>query len=160
MNISVRIPTKPHINKYLQHRYGQQHQITKKSLFGIILLELLNTKIEKPEVRILPNDFSYGYTVLVPQRYFSTKGFNISANKKKYLAVYLEKLFMEDLQNHVDRTMYSNKSTAMEAIRSFFSFYGITENDIKLESVYRNYQRYCSENIKGKKTQPRNQNIC
>ena len=146
--IVISIPVKCHVKKYLQKRYGTVHQVSKKTFIGLFLLQLLEKKIEKPEKEAGKGSY---YEIEVPEYYFNKNGFSIDPNKLKFLSVCLERLFVEDFNVFVDNELAKGDMSARKAIRLFFSIYGISENELNLDSCYRNYQRYCGENIKNKK---------
>lgn len=146
--IVISIPVKPHVKKYLIKRYGTTHQVSKKTFIGLFLLQLLEKKIEKQE-KDIPNNFTY--EIEVPEYYFNTKGYSVDTKKLKFLGICLEKLFVEDCNSFIDNELLKGDSNAKKAIKLFFCIYGIDENDLNLDSVYRNYQRYSGEKIKDKK---------
>lgn len=146
--IVIQIPVKIHVKKYLQKRYGAVHQVSKKTFIGLFLLQLLEKKVEKPNKDTQNIIF---YDIEIPEFYFNTKGFYVDEKKLKYLGVCLDRLFVEDFYSFVDNELIKPNSNAMKAIKLFYSIYNLSEQDVKLESMYRNYQRYCGENIKNKK---------
>lgn len=146
--ITIAIPVKKHVKKYLITKYGAVHTVSKKTFLGLLLLELINTKVEAPERLFL--DFEK-YELTIPEFYFNKKGFSIDKNKSKYLGVCLEKLFFEDFYNFVDVELAKGKGNAYQSVKLFLLIHQISENDLKLESMYRNYQRHCGENITEKK---------
>jgi len=146
--VEINIPVKHHVKQYLIKRYGLKHTITKKSFLGIILLNVLDKGDYKNNSL---NDRLANYSIVVPEYYFNTKGFNISKEKLFFLSHCLERLFLEDFYRFVDIELLKPNTNAYQSVALFLNFYSITESDIKLESMYRNYQRYCSENIKAKK---------
>lgn len=146
--IVISIPVKTHVKKYLQKRYGTVHTITKKSFIGLFLLNILEKKIEKPTLDHVTND---KYELTIPESYFSTKGFTIPQSKLKFISICLERLFLEDFYNAIDIDMQKANPNAMQSIKFFLKYYNISENELKLESMYRNYQRYSDEKITEKK---------
>ena len=146
--IVIKIPVKCHVKKYLIKRYGAVHQVSKKTFIGLFLLQLLEKKIEKPEKEAGKGSF---YDIEVPEYYFNANGYSIDNNKLKFLSVCLERLFFEDFYSFVDNELFKGELNAKKAIRLFLSIYDITENELNQDSMYRNYQRYCGENIKHKK---------
>lgn len=146
--IVISIPVKNHVKKYLIKRYGPVHQVSKKTFIGLFLLQLLEKKIEKPDKE--PGKGSF-YELEVPEYYFNKNGYSIDSNKLKFLSVCLERLFIEDFNSFVDHELIKGDLSARKAIKLFFSIYELSENDLNLDSMYRNYQRYSGENIKIKK---------
>lgn len=147
--ISISIPVKKHVKKYLIKKYGEVHTVTKKTFLGLLLLELINDKVEPSDRQFVNFE---KYELNIPEFYFNKKGFNIDKNKARFLGNCLEKLFLEDFHTFIDLELIKGKTNAMKSIKLFLLFYNISENDLKLESLYRNYQRHCGENIKAKKS--------
>lgn len=148
--ISISIPVKKHVKLYLIKKYGTIHTVSKKTFLGLLILELVNNKIEAPERLILGFE---KYELSIPDFYFNKKGFSIDKNKLKYLGVCLEKLFFEDFYSFVDLELAKGKGNAYQSVKLFLLMHSISENDLKLESMYRNYQRHCGENITSRKKQ-------
>lgn len=146
--IVISIPVKLHVKKYLIKRYGSIHKLSKKTFIGLFLLQLLEKKIDKPERE---TDKSQVYDIEVPEYYFNTKGYCIDKDKLKFLGICLEKLFMEDLFSFIDNELMKGELNAKKSLRLFFCIYDLSENELNLDSIYRNYQRYSGENIKIKK---------
>lgn len=149
MEITISIPVQRHVKKWLCGRFGEQHIVTKKSAIGLMILQVLDKKIEKPKK--LAEDYPERYQIVVTQRYFNIKGFEIGYNCRRLLSQLLERQFKDDLNSFVDMEIKRPNTNAYGAIRTFLNHYGINENDLKLESVYRNYQRYSNESITQKK---------
>lgn len=146
--ITVSIPVKNYVKKYLVKKYGTVHTVSKKTFLGLLLLELINDDVQKPD-RVLEEMDKY--EIEVPEYYFNTRGFNINQNKSKFLGLCLEKLFFEDYLAFVDLELAKGKLDALKSVKLFLQLYNISENELKLESMYRKYQRYSGEKIKDKK---------
>ncbi|HSD07918.1 hypothetical protein [Flavobacterium sp.] len=146
--IQIRIPVKKHVKKYLIKKYGNIHTISKKTFIGILLLELIDKDADTSDIDFKGFDT---YKMDIPEMYFNTKGFNVSRKKLKFLGVCLERLFFEDFHSFVDVELAKGKSNAWQSVKLFLLLYDINENELKLESMYRNYQRHCDEKIKLKK---------
>lgn len=146
--VVISIPVKAYVKKYLVKRYGSVHTITKKSFIGLFLLELLQRKVEPPF-----KDFKgkSSYDINVPEFYFNKKGYAVDHIKLKFLGICLEKMFFEDFYHFVDTEIRTKQLNARKSVKLFLAIYEIEEDEIKLESLYRSYQRYCNENIKKKK---------
>ena len=145
----IYIPVKPHVKSFLMRRYGEDYVVNKKNFLGILLLELLNTDISKLDLDCKPSEC---YKLQIPELYFNTKGFNIDKNKLKFLGRCLERLFFDDFYNFVDSELERGGLSAYKSVHLYLQLHKISENELKLESMYRNYQRHSRENIKSKKT--------
>jgi len=142
--ISISIPVKKHVKKYLIAKYGSEHIVSRKSFIGLLLLELLQKKMEKPTQKF---DCDERYKMIIPEYYFNTKGFSIGYNKAKFLGICLEKLFYEDFHGFIAIELKKEKANAYQAVVLFCKIYNLEEDDIKMESMYRNYQRHSSKKI-------------
>jgi hypothetical protein len=137
--ISVYIPVKQYIKKYLHTRYGEKHTLSKRSLFGILLFHILDKKCPKPDYNY--KDYPEKYEIMISEYYFKSNGFNIGHKKKLYLALCFEKIFYEDLMLFIDIVSTDLKVKPIAAIRMFLKKYGITDLDVDFDTIYRQYQR-------------------
>lgn len=139
--IEVKIPVKKYVLKYLIKRYGTLHTVSKTSLIGSLVLVALENKVEKPDKHI---PAKHQYSVSLPEFYFNTKGHTIPRNKLQYLGNCLEVLFKEDMRAYLELQVRKGLKAQPE-LKLFLQAYDITEDDIKLESLYKNWQRYCEK---------------
>jgi len=146
--VQIYIPVKKHVKKYLIKKYGEVHTISKNTFIGLLLLELIDKDADTSDIDFKGHD---RYIMDVPELYFNTKGYSIKRNKLKFLGVCLEKLFYEDFHNFVDVEISKGRMNAWQSVKLFLYLNNINENEIKLESMYRNYQRHSGEKIKEKK---------
>lgn len=149
-SITIKLPLKPYIVKFLEKRYGKKHLVSRNSLIGMYLIELLNKDYNK---RGSIEEGSY-YTIIVPSSIVARVGFDFPAVKYEKLASYFEKLFRNSLFEYVnmsiendlklvpehDRKKIRNQN-AKEAIKQFLSTYEICEDELKFETMYRTYYR-------------------
>lgn len=145
--IKISIPVKPFVKKYLIKRYGTACRISRKSFFGLFLSEMLVKKVEKSN----PFD-SEQFDVEIPEYYLNTDGYTIDSGKLRTIGLALERMFFDDFYHFVDLRLQEGTFTkASKAIETFLKLYEITEDELRKDSMYRNYQRYCGESIKSKK---------
>ncbi|MGK4567828.1 hypothetical protein [Flavobacterium sp. 3HN19-14] len=141
MSINILIPAKPHIKKYWEKRFGSDYKISNDLFFGMLIVQILDMKIEKP-VPIDKSEYSKIIRVTVPEFYFRTKGHSIGYNKKRFIARLITKLFVEELHAFIDIRTSTGGEKVMDSLRLFLDFYQLTEDDCKVESLYRSYQRH------------------
>jgi hypothetical protein len=144
--IQIAIPVKNHIKKYLSKKYGSEFKISKKTFIGLFLIEMLEKDIEKTNP--FPGD---NYNVIVPEYYFNSKGYSISQAKLRTIGTSFETLFDNDFFHFVDTKLFEGNLNAYQSVVLFLKIYDIKEDELKLESMYRKYQRHCGEKIKDKK---------
>lgn len=135
--ITLKIPCKTHVKKYLIARYGLQHTITRQSLLGVMVHEKLS-KNYNPNERIRFTDDVY--EVVLTEWCFKNVGHSIDMQTLNALGSALYYLFREDMHLFV-RSKIVKGEKATSAIKEFLNNYGITEDDLKFETVYRDYKR-------------------
>jgi len=139
--ISVSFPVKAHVKKYLQRQYGSAHIATKTSILGMLVLGSLEKTYEKPDKK-MPLFFSY--SVLIPQGYLNRVGATLPRNTQQHLGDLCTHLFNMALYDHLDAVAWGGGQVYPE-LRNFLERYGITEDDMKVESLYRGYSRHCKK---------------
>jgi hypothetical protein len=139
--VSVSFPVKPHVKKFLLRQYGSAHRATKTTMLGQLVLGALEKTYEKPEKK-LPGH--YTYAVLVPQGYVNRIGATLPRNTQQHLGELCTHLFNMALNDHLDNVSWSGGQVYPE-LRNFLERYGITEDDMKVESLYRAYTRHCKK---------------
>lgn len=147
--VVISIPVKSYVKKYLVKRYGSTHQISKNSFIGLFLTGILSKKItyRNYEKKKLTDSIDFELSTDI----FYTEGHTISSNDQVFFSRCIEKLFLEDFYLFVDNELQMGNRNAMKAVKTFLNLYSITESELKVESMYRNYQRHCNEKITLKK---------
>lgn len=150
--ISISIPVERHVHKFLVKRYGETHIATQTTFLGMGVLQALTEEHERPY--LAPDKkmaYSAKYNVAIPDRYFNSHGHTVSCNNLQHLGIAMGKYFIETMYHHLDMQVAKNKKAQTE-MKLFLEFHNITEDDAKLESLYRAYQRHCKGPIRNKKT--------
>lgn len=162
-SVSFHLPVKPYLKKYLLKKYGESFVVSRNSWLGSYLIEMMDKEYRKVNSQI---DRESSYELIIPTSIVVRKGFDISTAKMKLLNEMIRKIFVNDLSSYIEVSMCAklhfknekhksyNKQNAMQAIYQFLEFYGIEEGDLKVESLYRDYQRQReSDEDKGCKNQ-------
>ena len=150
MTVNIIIPAKPHIKKYWEKRFGREYKISNDMFFGKLIVNVLDMKIDKP-LDIDRKIYSEVIRIKIPKFYFNTKGHSIGHNKIRFLSLLIDKLFYEEMHSFIDVSIALGEISAIQALRIFLAYYGLSEDDCKSESLYRSYQRHCNEKINDKK---------
>lgn len=143
---TLKIPVKTHVKKYLVKQYGAEFKANKKTFFGTFIIELLDRETER--VNYFKEEV---YTVTVDRNYTKKTKIALDGNKLRSVGNALEVLFIEDFYKYVDGQLVSPNASAYQAVKNFLKIYDISEDDLKLETMYRKYQRYSNEKIDEKK---------
>lgn len=148
--ITLNIPLKPYLKKYLTQKYGPMHCVSKRSWLGRYLIDLLDKNYRKSSVDIKKEAY---YPVSIPSSIVKEVGFDISATKLKHLAEMIHKVFLNDLYSYIEVSVGSNlrfyneeydsinKQNTLKAIAQFLSYYSITEDEISADTIYRTFYR-------------------
>lgn len=145
--IRIEIPVEPHVQKYLTARYGPTYTAGRTSLIGVEVLNSLTRKYEKPEKSI---PWKFYYPVYITERYMNHNGHTISRNNLQHLGIVLGLLFSEDLKRHLDLKLRDG-AKALPELKAWLQLHNITEDDVKVETLYKTYQRHCKMSITSKK---------
>lgn len=133
----IKIPVKTHVKKYLIARYGIQHTITKNSLLGLMVFNQLSKNFSPAKNQITGADV---YEVHLTDWCFKNVGHSIDVATLNALGKALELLFREDLHEYVKQQLLKQEK-ATAAIKEFLKNYDVTEDELKFESVYKDYKR-------------------
>lgn len=133
----IKIPIKSHVKKYLIARYGNQHTITKNTLLGLLVHDHLSKNYTKTPQKL---DCHVYYEVHLTDWCFKNVGHSIDIATLVTLGNALAMLFREDLHQYV-RTQLLKQQKATDAIKEFLKNYEITEDELKFETVYKDYKR-------------------
>ena len=137
MYMTIPVPT--YVKKFLTQKYGEALFISKKTTLGIHLLELLEKEFDPKSIYpVLGNDC---YRINLSEYYANTKGVVINPMRANDIANYLDRLFREQLFDFMKIHKYQH-GQELPAIRIFLDYHGITEDDLKYDSIYRDYKRY------------------
>ena len=146
--IEVNVPVTAYVKRYLIKRYGLVHKISKRSLVGFMMLDLLDKTFEK---RTKDHSKTENYTFLIGEYYFKKYGFSLSTDHINFLSGCFDRLFNEDFLNFVDTELLKGRLNAYQSVSLFLEIYKISESELKHDSMYKKYQRYCEDKIKEKK---------
>lgn len=149
-SVSFHLPIKPYLKKYLLKKYGDSFVVSRNSWLGTYIIEILDKDYRKSNAQL---DRKSSYEIKVPSSIVIRNGFDISSTKMKKLDEMIRYIFVSDLSSYIEVSKASglhfkntahksfNKQNAMQAIYQFLEFYGIEEGDLRVESLYRDYQR-------------------
>ncbi|WP_145993512.1 hypothetical protein [Tenacibaculum dicentrarchi] len=148
--ITLNIPIKPYLKKYLTQKYGEKHTVRKSTLLGSIIIDILDRTYRKEKVTL---QSAVTYPVTVPSSVVQNIGFDISFVKLKKLESRVYKIFYNDLESYMnvsigeelkiinEKNQSINKQNRIKAIEQFLRHYSISEDEISADSVYRAMSR-------------------
>lgn len=138
--ITQNIPVSNHVYKYLKNRYGDDHIIaTRETVVGGIVLSLLNRNNDIRHVS--KKSYDKVFSVLIKEEKYLRNGVHIDTRSAQAFNDTIDKMFREELFCHVMINKFSNNEQFNKGIRNFLKVYDITEDDIKYETLYRDFKR-------------------
>lgn len=148
--VVLNVPLKPFLKKYLTHKFGDSHRVSRTSFLGSYLIDLLDKKYRKSNVTM---GKEHSYPLEVPHSVVHRVGFDISPVKLKHLAEMIYKVFLNDMYSYIDVSIGNelvvinkqhdsiNKQNIVKAISQFLKFFDIKEDEISSDTLYRSYNR-------------------
>jgi hypothetical protein len=146
----VHLPLKSYLCKFLIKKYGTSYKISYNSLLGGFLIEILDKQYRRRESRQIKEESFY--PIIVPKSIVEKVGFDFPTSKMRRFEQIIKQLFINEMRSHIDISIASNLSVqihnknykvgVMKAMKHYLDYYDISEDDLKLESLYRSYQRH------------------
>jgi hypothetical protein len=138
-SITESIPVADHVYKYLVKRYGSDTvTATRNDIIGNIVLSSLN---RNSDIKLAKPKFNKVFNVVIKENHYLRNGVFIGVKHGQVFNNMVDKLFRDEMYFHVFINNSEDKAKFLEGIRKYLSLYDITEDDIKLESLYRDFKR-------------------
>lgn len=146
--ISINMPMQPYLVKFLKKKYGESLKVRANGLIGLFLIDMLSKNYIPKKQKILASSY---FTVHFPKTIIEKTGFEILPEKMKRFEEFIKKLFRSTLEDYIqisidsdlvictDKKLY--KQDVLNAMRQFLKVYDISEDEVKLETLYRDYSR-------------------
>ena len=162
--VTLNIPLKPYLTKYLNLKYGTVHNVTRSSWLGNYIIEILTKQYRKQKALVKSTSF---YTIALPITVLKESGFDISTEKMRRLEIMIEKVFRNDLDSYIGVSIgcdlkhfnhdfqSMNKQNVAKAIDQFLRFHEISEDELSADTLYRDFFR-SKESDKTKKSKTEN----
>lgn len=146
--IIINMPLKSYLCKFLKKKYGNYHKVSVRSSLGIYLSDLLD-KTYRKEHKVLNTDSFYPFHF--PKTIIEKQGFDMSAAKMKKFEMFLQKLFLSSMDDYITATIHNclvtkkdnsiYKQDVLNAMKQFLNTYEVSEDELKLDNLYKNYYR-------------------
>ena len=138
-SITEHIPVSDHVYKYIVKRYGSDSfTATRNDIIGNLVLSSLS---KNSDIKFSNTKFSKVINVRIKEYSYTRNGMFVSAKSGQVFNRMVDKLFRDELFIHVFMNKEDGKELVLKGIRKFLKIYNITEDDVKYESIYRDYKR-------------------
>jgi hypothetical protein len=138
-SITQHFPVADHVYKYLITRCGSDHiTASRHTSFGSLALSLHG---RNPDVKPGKLIFTKVFKVTVQEEHFKRLGMHITSENAQLFNDQVDKMFREELFYHIMINKGIDAAKYLDSIRTFLMVYNITEDDIKLDTLYRDFKR-------------------
>lgn len=138
-SVTQNIPVADHVYKYLKTRCGSDHIIASRTtIFGSLVLGLLT---RNGDVKPKKSGFTKIFKATITEDSGQRGGMFISADNAQIFNDQVDKMFREELFFHVVINKGIDARMYLQSIRTFLQVYDITEDDLKIDTIYRDFKR-------------------
>lgn len=138
--VVINFPVSKHVYKYLQKKVGEKLVATRSDYFGSLVLDIISKKYYKNHT--LSSELSF--PVEIGFRYLVDYGIYLNTSIVKKFDLQVDNMFREEMIAHIE-IMVSKDFERKEALEDFLHYYNIDEDDIKLETLLKFFDRKIKE---------------
>jgi len=135
--ITIHFPVKPHVYKYLQKKVGEKLVVVSTSYFGATVLDILSKN--HSDYSVVKSDLTY--SVEISLRYMEKNGVYLNPRVVRKFNARIDDIFREELRTHIEISYTINNIPKERSLRDFLLVYDITEDDIKFETLVKDFHR-------------------
>ena len=138
-SITQNIPVADHVYKYLRKLCGTDHiEANRNSYVGSLVLSLQGRNYD---VGVSTHKFTRIFKAQVNECYYSKTGMFITSENAQLFNDQIDKKFRDELYRYMIMNRHLEEKLFMKTMRAYLDFYDITEDDIKLDTLYRDFKR-------------------
>jgi len=138
-SITESIPVSDHVYKFLIKRCGGDTYVASRNdIIGNIVLSSLG---RNADLKISKSKYTKTFNVVIKEYSYLRNGIFLGVKSGQAFNKMIDKLFRDEMYFHVFVNAQSSKDQHLEGIRKYLKIYNIDEDDIKLESIYRDFKR-------------------
>lgn len=140
-SITESLPVEPHVYKFLVKRVGSNIYVaTRKESLGNIIISSLGNNADVKHTKI-PNKFTKLFHVIIKDHIYLRNSVSLGVMRGQIFNNTIDLLFREELFHYMVINTSHEKGSYLESMRNFLSCHDITEDDIKYETLYREFNR-------------------
>jgi len=138
-SITETIPVADHVYKFLVKRCGSDtYTANRNDIIGNIVLSSLG---KNNDLKISKTRHTKSFNIVIKEYSYLRNGIFLGVKSGQAFNKMIDKLFRDEMYFHVYVNSFKSKEQFLEGIRNYLKIYDITEDDIKLESIYRDFKR-------------------
>lgn len=138
--ITQHLPVSDHVYKYLLKIVGSDsYEVTRDDYIGKIVLSTL-TKIPG-DLRATKKTFSKIFNVKLQENHYTRNGMHISSKSAQLFNQTIDAKMREEMFIHIVLVKKYKEELYLQEIRNYLESFDITEDDLKLDTIYREFKR-------------------
>ena len=138
-SITQNFPVADHVYKYLITCCGSDHIVaTRNDHIGSLVLSLQN---RNEDIRTVDHKYTKIFKVTISESHYQKLGLHITPATAQLFNDQVDRKFRDELFRTVLLVKQMHRSTYLKSIRKFLDAYKIDEEDIKLDTLYRDFKR-------------------
>lgn len=138
-SITQEIPVADHVYKFLVKRCGGDHiMATRNTHIGSLALSLHSRNLD---YRGGKKVFTKTFKITINESHYDKSGMHFSPVNAQLFNDQIDKLFRDELYCHVLFNKNTDRKLFLKSIRIFLELYDIGEDDIKLDTLHRDFKR-------------------
>ncbi len=137
--ITQEIPVADHVYKFLVKRCGGDHiTASRNTHIGSLAISLHSRNMDlRPSKKV----FTRIFKITINESHYEKVGMHFSPANAQLFNDQIDKLFREELYCHVLFSKSIDRKLFLKSIKIFLDLYDIGEDDIKLDTLYRDFKR-------------------
>ena len=138
-SVTQEIPVSDHVYKYLLKLCGGDKIDANRSTYvGSLILSLQGRNYD---VRPSKKKFTKLFKARISETYYAKTGLHITSENALLFNDQIDKKFRDELYRNMLMNRHLDEKLFLKSMRAYLDFYDITEDDIKVESLYRDFKR-------------------
>ena len=138
-SITESIPVSNHVYKYLVKRCGSDtYTASRKDIIGNIVLSSLG---RNQDIKPLKNKYTKLFNIVIKEASYLRNGIFLGVKSGQVFNNMVDKLFRNEMYFHISINATADKEKCLKGLRKYLNLYNINEDDLKLETIYRDYKR-------------------
>lgn len=144
-SITQNIPVANHVYKYLMVICGSDHIIANRSTYiGSLILSIQGRNYD---VRMKKSKFTKIFKADITEAYYEKTGMHITKENAQLFNDQIDKKFRDELYRNMLINDHLDEKHFIKSMRRFLEMYRIDEDDIKFDTLHRDFKRKKDELI-------------
>lgn len=138
-SITQNIPVADHVYKYLKVICGSDHIVANRSTYiGSLILSIQGRNYD---VRMKKKRYTKVFKADISECYYEKTGLHITKENAQLFNDQVDKKFRDELYRNMLINDHLDEKHFVKSMRRFLAFYQIDEDDIKFDTLHRDFKR-------------------